>query len=60
MIVNIADYVVVSGRVPTILTLYVPGGLDFDTKIFPVRESTPTRSLPWFRIIFPFELLYPV
>ena len=46
MIVNIAEQVVVSGRVPTILTLYVPGGLDFDTKILPVRESTPTRSLP--------------
>ena len=45
MIVNIAEQVVASGRVPTILTLYVPGGLDFDIKILPVRESTPTRSL---------------
>lgn len=45
MIVNIADQVVVSGRVPTILTLYVPAGLNFETKMLPVRESTPTRSL---------------
>jgi hypothetical protein len=45
IIVNIAKSVVFSGRVPIILTLYVPGCLDFETKIAPVFESTPTRSL---------------
>ena len=51
--------VVDSGRVPIIFTWYVPGGLNFDTKIFPVVESTPIRSVTWLRA-FPFELFYPV
>ena len=45
IIVKIAVSVVFSGRVPIILTLYVPGGLYFETKIAPVFESTPMRSL---------------
>jgi hypothetical protein len=44
-IVKIAELVVYSGRVPTILTSYVPRGLDFDTKIVPVVEATPMRSV---------------
>lgn len=59
IIVKIAVSVVFSGRVPIILTLYVPGGLYFETKIAPVFESTPMRSLAWLRI-FPFVLLNPV
>jgi hypothetical protein len=43
--VNISEYVVNYGRVPIILTLYVPGGLNFDTIIFPVIESTPIKSV---------------
>ena len=44
-IVKNAELVVYSGRVPTILTSYEPRGLDFDTKIVPVDESTPMRSV---------------
>ena len=58
-IVKIAELVVYSGRVPTILTSYEPRGLDFDTKIAPVAESTPMRSVAWSRA-FPSELLYPI
>ena len=59
MIVNIAEFVVWSGSVPTILTLYVPIGLELDTKIAPVNGLTPIRSLAWLRV-FPLLLLYPV
>ena len=59
MIVNIAEFDVWSGSVPTILTLYVPIGLELDTKIAPVNWLTPIRSLAWLRV-FPLVLLYPV
>jgi hypothetical protein len=59
IIVKIAESVVFSGRVPIILTWYVPGGLDFDTKIVPFFWSTLMRSLAWLRV-FPVELSYPV
>jgi hypothetical protein len=59
VIVNVSEFVVWSGSVPTILTLYVPIGLKLDTKIDPLNGLTPIRSLAWLRV-FPLELLYPV
>jgi hypothetical protein len=45
LIVNIAVLVVLSGRVPIILTSKVQGGLNFETKIVPLKELTPIRSI---------------
>jgi hypothetical protein len=39
--VNIYDVVVAkSGRLPNTFTVYVPAGLNYDTNIFPLVEST--------------------
>jgi hypothetical protein len=35
-----------SGRVPITFTVYVPTGVDYETVIFPVAESTLIKSVP--------------
>jgi hypothetical protein len=57
--VNIAVLVVLSGREPIIFTWNVPGGLNFETKIVPLVEKTPIRSVAWLRAC-PSKLSYPV
>jgi hypothetical protein len=43
--VNIAELVEFSGKEPIIFTSYEPGGLYLETKIVPLVESTPIRSI---------------